>query len=84
VDLDRVVAAGPGRAFTQETSPTLRHLNGHGSDGPLAEMSEPIAQDSNMRSLENVPCQPWYQTAPVEAFTESIPAVLPLRVVSSV
>ena len=32
----------------------------------------------------NVPCQVWYQTAPVMAFTDSIPTVLPPETVSIV
>jgi hypothetical protein len=32
----------------------------------------------------NVPCQVWYQTAPVVAFTDSIPTVLPPETVSIV
>lgn len=42
------------------------------------------ARLQNLRSLLKAPCQPWYQIAPVEAFTDSIPAVLPLRVTSIV
>ena len=32
----------------------------------------------------NVPCQVWYQTAPVVAFTDSIPTVFPAETVSIV
>ena len=32
----------------------------------------------------NVPCQVWYQTAPVVAFTDSMPTVFPVETVSIV
>jgi hypothetical protein len=46
---------------------------------------EPSHAEAAKSSARKAPCQPWYQTAPaVEALTESMPYVLPARVVSSV
>lgn len=57
---------------------TVDRIWQHGPVGVAAWRSQ------NCFSARKAPCQPWYQTVPVVAFTEIIPWVLPLSVVSSV